>query len=183
MDFKILKRKTVFEGRIFDLQNVETRLPDGREFEYNLVIHAPAVTLVPVDAHGNLWFVRQWRMGAGQALLELPAGVLNPGEDPDTTAAREIREEIGMAAGRIRKLGEFYMSPGYSTEYMHVYLAQDLTESPLAGDEDEFIEVEKIPVKQVFDMVRQGEFKDGKTLAALLMAMKELLPEGKEDRE
>ncbi len=170
MDFEILKRKTVFEGHIFDIQNVSTRLPDGREHEYNLVVHAAAVTLVPVDAQGNIWFVRQWRVGAGQSLLELPAGVLDEGEDPQTAAGRELREEIGMAAGRIRELGDFYMVPGYSTEHMYAYLAQELSELPLDQDDDEFIEVEKIPFQRVLDMIKRGEFKDGKTIAALMLA-------------
>jgi ADP-ribose pyrophosphatase len=171
MDFEILKRKKVYEGHIFDVENVGTRLPDGREYEYNLVVHAAAVTLVPVDARGNIWFVRQWRIGAGQNLLELPAGVLDDGEDPQTAAGRELREEIGMAAGRIRGLGDFYMVPGYSTEHMYIFLAQDLTDSPLDQDEDEFIEVEKIPVEQVLAMLQRGEFKDGKTIASLCLAM------------
>ncbi len=174
MKFEVLKRKTVFEGHIFDVQNATTRLPDGREFEYNLVVHAAAVTLVPVDSQGNIWFVRQWRVGAEQDLLELPAGVLDEGEDPQTAAKRELREEIGMRAGRVRKLGDFYMVPGYSSEHMHVYLAQDLSEAPLEQDEDEFIEVEKIAQEKVYEMVRRGEFKDGKTIAGLMLALHEI---------
>ncbi len=175
MDFNILNRKTVFEGRIFNIENVRTRLPDGREFEYNLVAHAAAVTILPVDAQGNVWFVRQWRVGAEQSLLELPAGVLDEGEDPDTAAGRELREEIGMAARRIEKLGDFYMVPGYSSEHMYAYLARDLFNSPLDQDEDEFIDVEKIPVERVYEMVRQGEIKDGKTIASLMLAMPMLI--------
>lgn len=171
MNFEILNRKTVLEGRIFDVQNVDTRLPDGRELQYNLVVHAAAVALVPLDSQGKICFVRQFRIGAGEALLELPAGVLDPGEAPETAAAREIREETGLAAGRLLKLGEFFMSPGYCTEYMYVYLAQDLTEDPLSSDEDEFIRVEKIALDEVYAMVRRNELRDGKTLAALLLAL------------
>ncbi len=170
MDFKILKRKTVFQGRIFNIQNVSTQLPDGREFDYNLVAHADAVTMVPVDDQGNIWFVRQWRVGIEQVLLELPAGVLDEGEDPDTAAARELREEIGMAAARIEKLGDFYMVPGYSTEHMHIYLARDLSDSPLDQDDDEFIDVEQIPLERVYEMIHRGEIKDGKTIAAMMLA-------------
>jgi ADP-ribose pyrophosphatase len=160
----------VFEGRIFSVETVDARLPNGKHNDYHLVVHHEAVTLVPVDQEGNIWFVRQYRLGAGDVILELPAGILNGGELPEPAALREIREEIGMAAGRLQLLGQFYMSPGYTTEYMYAYLAQDLTEAPLNADDDEFIHVEKIPLERAFQMARSGEIKDGKTLVALLLA-------------
>ena len=170
MDFTILNRKTIYEGRVFDVQKVLARLPDGREHEYDLVSHSGAVTLVPVDQDGNLWFVRQFRLGALQELLELPAGLMENNEPPEISAGRELREEIGMAANELRELGQFYMAAGYSSEYMYIYLATGLSPSPLEQDEDEFLQVQAIPVKQVYEMVHANQIHDGKTLAALLLA-------------
>jgi ADP-ribose pyrophosphatase len=170
MDFTILNRKIIYEGRVFDVQKVLARLPDGREHEYDLVSHSGAVTLVPVDQDGNMWFVRQFRLGALQELLELPAGVMEKNESPEVSAGRELREEIGMAAGELRELGQFYMAAGYSSEYMYIYLATGLHPSPLEQDEDEFLQVQAIPVKQVYEMVHANQVHDGKTLAALLLA-------------
>ena len=170
MDFTILNRKVIYQGRAFDVQKVLARLPDGREHEYDLVTHGGAVTLVPVDQDGNMWFVRQFRLGALQELLELPAGVIEENEAPETSAGRELREEIGMAAKELREVGQFFMTPGYSSEYLYIFLATGLYPSPLAQDADEFLQVEVIPVKQVYEMVRANQVHDGKTLAALLLA-------------
>jgi ADP-ribose pyrophosphatase len=114
--------------------------------------------------------VRQYRHATKQELLELPAGTLEPGEEPEACARREAREEIGMAARLIQKIGEFFLAPGYSNEYMRVYLAIDLTPDPLKGDDDEFITVERIPLEQAYNLAESGEIRDGKTLAALLLA-------------
>jgi ADP-ribose pyrophosphatase len=175
-NFEQLNTRSVYKGRAFGVDVVEIRLPDGKVRNFDLVRHPGAVTIIPVDADGNILFVRQYRLGAGQSLLELPAGTLEPGEDPDASAAREIREETGMGAREVRKLGTFYMAPGYSTEHMHVYLATGLFPDSLKHDEDEFLELEKIPVARVYAMARTGELTDGKTLASLLMAEQFLKP-------
>jgi ADP-ribose pyrophosphatase len=107
-------------------------------------------------------------------LLELPAGTLEEGEDPALCAAREIREETGFAADKIEKIGDFYLAPGYSTEFMHVYLAQELRHDPLAADDDEFLSVEKIPFAEAIQMAERGEMPDAKSLAALLLAKSHL---------
>jgi len=124
----------------------------------------------PLDGQGNLLFVRQYRHAAGLDLLELPAGTLNKDEAPDACAHREIREETGMAAGYMRHLGGFYLAPGYSTEYMHVYLATDLRSDPLEADADEFLTVESIPLARAMANARAGKILDAKSLAALLLA-------------
>lgn len=175
MSFEILDSDVMFTGRAFAVRRYQIRLEGGRTTNFDIVQHPGAVTLVPVDQEGNLLFVRQYRLGAGKELLELPAGTLEPGEDPQLCAAREIREETGKGAQELVRLGEFYMAPGYSTEHMFVYLARGLYDSPLEGDEDEFIRVEAIPVGEVFAMVERGEIEDGKTLACLLMARQRLL--------
>lgn len=173
-NFEFLNSELVYQGRIFNVERILMRLPDGHTHYYDLVRHKGAVTLVPIDQNDNILFVNQYRMGADQDLLELPAGVLDDGESPEVCAAREIREETGSAARTIKKLGEFYLAPGYSSEFMFVFLAHDLYSSPLQADQDEFIRVVPIPIKEVYDMVSQGKINDGKTLAALLLARPEL---------
>jgi ADP-ribose pyrophosphatase len=123
-----------------------------------------------MDAEGRILFVRQYRHATGKELLELPAGTLDVGELPENCALREIREETGFAAGKLIKLGEFFLAPGYSTEYMVVYLATELHPDPLPGDLDEFITLEPIPIDQAYNFALSGEIQDGKSLAALLLA-------------
>jgi nudix-type nucleoside diphosphatase (YffH/AdpP family) len=170
----ILDEEQIFKGKVFDLVRARFRTPNNRVHTFDLVKHHGAVTILPVDQQGNIWFVRQFRVGAGETLLELPAGVLEEGEAPERTAAREIREEIGMAARNIEKLGEFYMVPGYSTEKMHAYLATELFESTLPGDEDEDLERVSIPIEKVYAMIHSGQMLDGKTIATLFLAQPKL---------
>lgn len=176
----IVERNLVYTGRAFRVESVQVRLPDGRKRRYDLVNHRGAVTILPLDEEGRVWFVRQWRIGAQQELLELPAGVLEESEDPTAGAAREVREEIGMAAGTLLEIGQFYMAPGYSTELMHVFLATDLTPDPLRADDDEFLEIIRIPLAQVMEMAQKGEITDGKTLSALLLSQKYIEQKGSE---
>ena len=110
------------------------------------------------------------RHAVGEELLELPAGTLDDGEEPEVCAYREIREETGMSAARLDLIGEFFLVPGYSTEYMHIYLATDLKPDPLPGDEDEFITVEAISLEKIPDLISQGKIRDAKSLSALLLA-------------
>jgi len=174
MAFELLKSEIVFPGRAFTIRRDMVRLPDGREAKFDIVEHIGSVVILPVDGNGNLIFVRQYRHAAGQHLLELPAGTLDEGEAPEACARREIREETGMAAGKLETLGGFYLAPGYSTEYMHVYLATDLREEPLEADADEFLSVERIPLTDAQVMFERGEILDAKSLAAFLLARKHL---------
>jgi ADP-ribose pyrophosphatase len=151
--------------------------PDGRQAEFDLLVHPGAVTIVPVDEDGNVWFINQYRHSAGGMLLELPAGTLGEGEQPEDCAQREVREETGMSAANIERIGEFYTSPGYSTEYMYIFLATGLTPDPLPKDADEYIEVVKYPLEQAYVMALGGEIHDGKTIAALALARSALLNE------
>lgn len=171
MKYRTLNREKQYSGAVFDVVKLEVQLPDGRQRTYDLVEHGDSVTIIPVDGAGNLHFVSQHRVGTDNLLLELPAGVLEKGEDPLVSAAREIREEIGMAAGKIRPLGGFYLAPGYTDEYMTIYLATELYASPLDPDEDEFLEVVTIPIEAAYEKALAGEIQDGKTLAALLLAI------------
>lgn len=168
---QVIQNVHIYSGRVFDLVRERIRLPDNSETDLDIVSHNGAVVIVPVDADGNMWLIRQYRHPAGQELLEVPAGTLEKDEDPDACAQRELREEIGMGARNFKKVGQFYLAPGYSTELLHIYLATDLYESPLPGDVDEIIEVEQAPVDQVYQWIYEGVFLDAKTIAALTLAL------------
>lgn len=170
MDFKILSRKERFLGHAINVSQAEIRLPDGRERQYDLVEHNDSVAIVPVDQDGKIYFVSQYRIGSESELLELPAGVLEAGETPLDCAKREIREEIGMAAKEMKQLGGFYLAAGYANEYMTVFLATGLYESPLDPDADEFLNLSTMTIPVAYAFARDGKFHDGKTLAALLLA-------------
>lgn len=170
MRFELLSTEYFYHGKAFSVRRDELRLPDDGLTKLDVVEHVGAVTILPLDDKGQVWFVRQYRHAAGLELLELPAGTLEDNEDPEDCARREIREEIGMRAGRILKVSEFFLAPGYSTEYMHVFLAQDLIHDPLPGDQDEFLSIERYPVSQVNTMLHNGEIRDAKTIAALYLA-------------
>ena len=178
MKYQTLQSEPVYQGKAFRVRRDQVRLPDDKLTRLDIVEHIGAVTILPLDADGRIWFVRQYRHAAAQELLELPAGTLEPGEPPEACARREIREETGLAAGELRKLGEFFLAPGYSTEYMHVFLGTDLHPDPLPGDQDEFLSVEAHLAGEVFEMITRGEIQDAKTLAALLLARAWLLESG-----
>jgi ADP-ribose pyrophosphatase len=174
---EVIRSERVFQGRAFDVRVDQVRRPNGVVSQLDLVEHIGAVALVPRDDRGRLWFVRQYRHPSGKRLLELPAGTLEPGEPPEECAYRECREEIGMAPGRLERLGGFYLAPGYSTEYLHVFLASQLEPAPLPGDEDEQLEIEQLQLDQALQRIQRGEIEDAKTLAGLLLAMPRLRPD------
>ncbi len=174
MPFELLKSEIVYPGRAFTIRRDTLRMPDAREASFDIVEHVGSVIILPLDADGQLLFVRQYRHAAGLELLELPAGTLDKDESPEACATREVREETGMAAGKLEPLGGFYLAPGYSTEYMHVYLATDLRYDPLEADADEFLTVERFPLKEALVMFESGEIQDAKSLAAILLARKYL---------
>jgi ADP-ribose pyrophosphatase len=165
--FEIIKSATVFRGRVFNVHQDQIRGPDGRLFQLDLVDHRDAVAMIPIDDAGLIWFIRQYRHPTHRELLELPAGISESGESPETSAHRELREEIGMAARNLIKIGGFFMAPGYSSEYMHIFLATDLYPSPLPGDESEFLSVEKIPAADALKLAETGQLQDSKSLVAL----------------
>jgi ADP-ribose pyrophosphatase len=175
MTVDVLHTEIAYHGRAFDVRRDRIRWANGHTSELDIVEHPGAVTLVPIDADGGLWMVRQYRHSAGQILLELPAGTLEPGEDPRACAERECREEIGMSPGRLTLLGECFLAPGYSTEYMYFFLAEDLSPSPLEADADEDLQVERVPVGALASRVATGELRDAKSLAALYLARERLV--------
>ncbi|MFU8772126.1 MAG: NUDIX hydrolase [Anaerolineales bacterium] len=170
MMYKPLSSEIIYQGRLFDVRQDIIRLPDSNSVQLDIVEHNGAVTMLPLDSQGTIWFVRQYRHAAGRDILELPAGTLDHNEKPEICAQRELREEIGMSAQNLHKIGEFYLAPGYSTEYMYVYLATGLHPDPLENDADEFLTTELIPVKRAFELADSGAIQDCKTLATLFLA-------------
>lgn len=170
MKFERIKSENTYTGRAFSVRRDHLRTPNGNIVKYDIIEHGGSVGIVPVDENGDMHFVRQYRHAADVDLLELPAGTLEHGEPPEEAALREIREEIGMGAKKLREIGSFYLAPGYSTELMHVFLATDLYPDPLDPDADEFLSVEKIPVAEAFRQAEGGKMQDAKSLAALLLA-------------
>lgn len=169
---EILQTEKIYRGRAFDVRRDQVQLPHGRVTNLDIVEHVGAVTILPVDSDGYIMFVRQYRHPTGGEILELPAGTLEEGEEPIACARREIQEEVGMGAESLRKIGEFFLAPGYSTEFMHVYLATDLSPSSLPGDEDEDLSVVRLPAEEAFEAAHAGKIKDAKTLAALFLAQR-----------
>jgi ADP-ribose pyrophosphatase len=170
MPFELIRSEALLQGRTFKVRRDTLKTPDGRETRLEIIEHGGSVAVLPIDAEGNLLFVRQYRHAAGSDLLELPAGTRDGVEPYAECAARETREETGMEAGKLQKVGEFYLAPGYSTEFMAVFLATELKENPLQADDDEFLQVERIPVMKALEMAEQGKILDAKSLAALLLA-------------
>lgn len=174
MTFELLGSEEVYKGRAFTVRQDQLKTPDGRTVRFDIIGHIGSAIVIPVDDNGRIYFVRQYRHAAGMDLLELPAGTLEPGEDPRECAAREVREETGMAAAEIVEIGGFYLAPGYSTEYMHVYLATRLTHDPLQADADEFLQVETLSAAEAWDLAASSQMPDAKSLAALLLARNHL---------
>jgi ADP-ribose pyrophosphatase len=170
MKFQLVKSESTYKGRAFSVRRDHLQTPTGNLVQYDIIEHIGSVSLVPVDDDGQMYFVRQYRHAAQMDLLELPAGTLEPGEPPQEAAAREIREEIGMAAKKLVEIGSFYLAPGYSTELMHVYLATGLSHDPLDPDADEYLSVEKMPVAAAYQLAETGQMLDAKSLAALILA-------------
>jgi ADP-ribose pyrophosphatase len=155
-------------NRWLGLRVDKLRYASGREVTHDVVEHHGGVTLLPIDSQRNVLFVRQYRYAIGRALLELPAGTLEEGEDPEVCAQRELQEETGYKAGKIERLGGFYSAPGYCTEYLPTFLCTDLSESKLEGDEEQ-IDVVRVPFDDALRMGTAGELEDAKSLAALLL--------------
>ncbi|MBS1792612.1 MAG: NUDIX hydrolase [Acidobacteria bacterium] len=166
---EILSTETIYRGRVFDVSVSEIRENDA-VYRREIVNHHGSAVIVPVFADKTVALVRQYRHAAAEYLLEIPAGTLGEGEDPEAGAAREVEEEIGVRAGRIEKLSEFYVSPGFLTEKMNLFLATELTDSVQNLDEDEFLSVERMSFPEAFDKIRTGEIRDAKTIIGLMLA-------------
>jgi ADP-ribose pyrophosphatase len=165
---KTKESETVYQGRIFDIRIDEIR--EGElEYSREIVVHKGSAVIVPVFDDGTVALVRQYRHAAGDHLLEIPAGTLNEGEDPMIGAVRELEEEIGVRAAHIQKLTEFYVSPGFLTEKMHVFMATGLTEVGQKLEADENLTIERYLFDELQAMIRDGRIVDAKTMVAILL--------------
>ena len=169
---KKLSSRQVFDGVVVKLFVDEVELPNGEKSVREIVRHPGAVCVVPVDNDGNVIMVRQYRYAFSQVLLEIPAGKLEKDEEPLPAAMRELEEETGTVAGKMEYLGELYTTVAIFDEKIHMYLATDLTYKDAHPDQDEFLEVEKVPLDTLVKMVMDGEIKDSKTQVAILKADK-----------
>ena len=169
---KKINSRQVFDGVVVKLFVDDIELPNGKKSVREIIRHPGAVCVIPVTDEGEVIMVRQFRYAFNKVLLEVPAGKLEPNEDPLDAALRELEEESGVVAGCVEHIGEIYTTVALIDEKIHVYLATGLTFKNAHPDEDEFLEVEKIPLKTLVDMVMNGEIKDSKTQIAILKADK-----------
>lgn len=166
---KKLSSETVYKGRIFDIRVDEIREGDI-EYKREIIVHKGSAVIVPVFDDGTVALVRQYRHASGEYLLEIPAGTLELGEDPKIGAIRELEEEIGVTAANVEKLTEFFVSPGFLTEKMHVYLATGLTEVGQKLETDEILTIERHSIPNLLEMIKDGEIQDAKTMVGLMLA-------------
>jgi len=172
--FRRVSERELYRGRLISLAVSSVAAPDGSQFERDVVHHPGAVSAVPLlEGSDEVIMVRQYRAAVDRELLEIPAGKRDvAGEPPEVTARRELIEEIGMRAGRLQWLGEFYNSPGFCDEYSFVYLALELeaTETSVQGIEEQHMSIERIPFDDVPDLIRRREIVDAKSIIGLMLA-------------
>lgn len=180
MDYteKCLQREELFRGRIIEVHRDRVSLPDGGQALREIVEHSGGVAVIPVDADGGVWCVRQFRYAFGEMMLEVPAGKLEPGESPLDCAVRELSEETGFTAESYTYLGALYPSPGYCKETLHLYLATGLRPGQAHLDPGEFLDVERHSLEELAALVLRNQLPDAKTAMAVLKA--KLLLDAKE---
>ncbi|MFA5308828.1 MAG: NUDIX hydrolase [Dehalococcoidales bacterium] len=169
---QLLAREYVFKGRLLTLRIDTVLTADGHQSTREIIEHGDCIGVIPVDAANNVLLVNQYRTPVGKNLLEIPAGGIDEGEDADTAVVREMQEETGFKPGKVTRLGGFYLSPGFSTEYMHLYLAEDLTPSQLHAEDTAGIELVRVPAAAIPALLTSGKIEDGKSLAGLLYWLK-----------
>jgi len=166
---EFIDSKKVFSGRVFDV-TVDTVREADRTYVREVVHHRGSAVILPAFDDGTIALVRQYRHPAVKYLLELPAGGREDEERPEQAAARELEEELGLAAGKLEKLSEFFVSPGFCAEKMWLYLATDLRETEQRLEEDEVIEIVRVPIDRALQMITDGEIEDAKTIIGLMLA-------------
>ena len=167
-DEKTLSSQLIYDGRAVKLRIDTVAMPGGRETTREIVEHSECVAVVAVDINGNVLLVNQFRKPVEKELLEIPAGGIEPGEDPQTTVSREMREETGYLPRKVERLGGFYSAPGYCTEYLHLYLATDLTPGQLYAEDTENIRLVRVPISRIPGLIASGSICDAKSIAGLL---------------
>lgn len=166
---KAINSQKVFAGRVFSV-TVDTVREGELTYQREVVHHGGSAVIVPIFDDSTVALVKQYRHPVVRYLLEVPAGTLADGERPEVGAARELQEELGLVAGRLEKLSEFFVSPGFCEEKMWVYLATELSEGAQRLEEDEVIEVVRIPISEALEMITSGEIQDAKTIIGLMLA-------------
>lgn len=169
MDFteKTTKKETIYEGKIVDVSVHEVTLPDGRSSKREVINHSGAVAVVAVTPEQKIVMVKQYRKPLEKPLVEIPAGKLEGTDSPEETAARELKEETGYTAGRLQKIASFYTSPGFADEIVHLYEAFELQAGEPETEEDEFIELMEISLKEADELIQREEIHDAKTMYAV----------------
>ena len=165
---QILTQETAWSGKIFDVECLEVKLPNGHVSRRDVVRHHGAVAVVALTESGKIALVRQYRTALDRVTVEIPAGKLEPGEDPLDCAKRELKEETGFVAGRIAYLTTIASSCGFTDELIHLYLATQLSFEGASPDEDEFLNVDLVDVQDLVDAVLDGKIEDAKTVVGAL---------------
>ena len=165
---KTLSSQPIYEGRAVKLRVDVVQMPGGRETTREIVEHADCVAIIAIGADNNILLVSQYRKPVEKELLEIPAGGIDPGEDAEDCVCRELREETGYLPQKVERLGGFYSTPGYCTEYLYLYLATDLTLSPLRAEDTESIQLVRVPVGDIPGLIASGTICDAKSIAGLL---------------
>lgn len=168
-ELEIISTEEIYRGRVFDV-TVATIRENGQTYKREIVHHPGSAVIIPVFDDGTVALVEQYRHPARRFMLEAPAGTLAPGEPPEEGARRELEEEVGVRAGRLEKLSEFFVSPGFLEEEMWVYLATELTETKQSLDDDEYLKIRRIPLLRAMQMISDGEIQDAKTIIGIMMA-------------
>jgi len=173
MDFteKTLETQKIFSGRIIDVRVDTVSLPDGRKTTREVVEHSGAVAIVAVDDDNNIILVRQYRKPVEGVLLEIPAGTMEKDEEPLECAKRELREETGFTAQHWEKILSYYSAPGFTDEYLHLYMAESLTGGEIELDHDEFVETIRVPLQEAHQLIFQGKIVDGKSIIGIQYAV------------
>ncbi|MBF8437537.1 NUDIX hydrolase [Halanaerobiaceae bacterium Z-7014] len=169
LEEKTISSELAFRGNLLKFRIDQVELPDGNQSRREIIEHPGGVTIIPVSPERKIIMVKQYRSAANQVLLELPAGKLDNGENLNDCALRELKEETGYTAGKIRELFTFYTTPGYSTENLHLFLAEDLDYGKQETEDGEFIEVAKIYPERIPDLVLRGKIQDSKTIVGLMV--------------
>ena len=171
MDFKVIQSETCFKGYIMDIKRDKIEFENGLQADRELVVkHHEAAAVLAIDPEGKILMVKQYRYGTGFEMLEIPAGLMDAGEDHEACAARELQEETGMKANKLTRMFDYYATPGYCTEKIVFYLAEDLESAEQHLDADEFLTVHRFTIEEAVQMVAEGEITDGKTIAAIFAA-------------
>jgi len=168
---KTLSSQQIYNGRILKLRLDTVKLPSGRVTKREIVEHDDSIAIVAIDGDDNVLLVKQFRKAVEKEVLEIPAGGIEPGEEPVAAVKRELREETGFLPQRVERIGGFYTSPGYSSEFLHLFVASDLTPAKLQAEDTESIKVERVPISRILELIRTGTINDAKSVAGLLLLL------------